>query len=70
MRAVLVYLHRGQSTFDEGDELEEIVADGVGVGLEALLLLGLLLHGPDEASNTLHDCRFGRVLISQLDAQI
>jgi hypothetical protein len=56
MRAVLVYLHRGQSTFEEGDELEEVVADGVGIGLEALLLAGLFLHGPDETPYTLHDC--------------
>lgn len=55
MTVALVYLHGERSTFEEGDELEEVISYGVSVGLEAFLLAGLFLHDPDETPNTLHD---------------
>ena len=57
-------------SLEVGDELEEVISDGVGVGLEALLLLRLLLHVPYEGADLLHHCRVRRVLVRQLDAEI
>lgn len=43
-------------TLEVGDELKEIIADCVGVGLEPFLLFGLLLHILDEGADLLHYC--------------
>lgn len=70
MRDVQAYLYKSIFTFEVGDELEEIISNGVCVGLEALLLLRLLLHVADETCYLLHDVGVRRVFVSQFDAKI